>query len=123
MLVPKSIPLYPAITASRQLDYSGGRVVRWALTEATGTAGATVRLFDGSGDSGVLRNTITLLANESTEDEYKLFQFRYENGLYLQVVSGSVEGCFDVIPWAVWPHHYEPIVVVSPEVLVAQVGG
>lgn len=94
-------------------------MVRLSLMESTGTAPATVRLWDGASTTGQLKDPISLSAGQSTRDYYKLYQYRYENGLFLEIVSGAVEGCVDVIPWDKWPHHHEPLIVVSPEVLVA----
>lgn len=65
----------------------------WALAESTGSATAKVRLRDGSSASGKLLAPITLAAGESVRDFFPVESVNVTNGaIYLEVVSGSVEG-------------------------------
>lgn len=87
-----------AVTASRQV--LGGDVtelVGWALAETTGLSPAAVRLRDGNSAAGEVLARINLAANESARDTFTTRGIRVFTGrVYLEVVSGSVEG---VVYW------------------------
>lgn len=69
-----------------------GQLGGYSLRETAG-ATAVVRIYDNnSAASGVILATIGLAANASLDKEYKWGK-RALNGLYVQVVSGAVEGC------------------------------
>lgn len=88
-----------AVTSSRQLLASGNVVALcgWALAETTGTAGATVRIHDGLDANEAVFARINLASNESTRDMWGYPGVKCTSGnLYLEVVSGSIEG---VIFW------------------------
>jgi hypothetical protein len=70
---------------------TAGWVRRVSVAESTGTAGATVKLHDGSSTAGVVVDVITLTAGESTRDHYALGEYPLLAGLYLEIVSGSVD--------------------------------
>jgi hypothetical protein len=66
----------------------------WEITESTGAAVAKVRIWDGTGTGAgnYLRAAIDLIAGgESIQDASSPIQI-LNGGLYLQVVSGSVDG-------------------------------
>ena len=72
----------------------------WALAEMTGSAPARVRIHDGADANGDLMASITLAANESVRDfliPQALTTRSGSGALYVEVVSGSVEGA---IWWA-----------------------
>jgi hypothetical protein len=70
---------------------SAGRLVGWALRETAG-ATATAYLRDGVDAGGDIIVPISLSANESTRDVYIPGGLSFGRGLYLDVVTGSVEG-------------------------------
>ena len=88
-----------AVTASVQLPSSGRiqQLLGWAIAETTGTATAGFRLHDGIGTGGGVLVRINLAANESTRDRGGPPGIWVVNGsIYLEVLSGSIEG---VIFW------------------------
>jgi hypothetical protein len=108
----QSISFYPAISASKVLvkaketvipgDSIGGveskyqsvnNLFGWTICESTGTAPAKVRLFDGVNSSGNYLGSVTLGENESNREWFpdQSPQLR-NNALYIEVVSGKVEG-------------------------------
>lgn len=65
----------------------------WSLAESTGSAAAKVRIYDGTGTSGRLMAVIALVSGASSHVYMAQGGLELFNGaLYLQVVSGSVEG-------------------------------
>jgi hypothetical protein len=87
------------ITASVELPLGGAvrAVYGWAFAETTGTAAAAVRLHDGSQTGGEVFARINLTAGESTRDSFAPNGIKCRSGyLYLEVLSGSVEG---VVYW------------------------
>lgn len=70
---------------------SAGRLVGWGLRE---TAGATVTgyLRDGCDASGDIIVPFSLAANESTRDVYIPGGLSFGRGLYVHIVTGSIEG-------------------------------
>lgn len=105
---------YPAINASKVLVKAGetklpghdvidekevvvqsvNNIFGWSVTEATGDAKAKVRLWDGTSSEGLYITTITLEANESTRDFLPdQSPTLYNDAIYLEIVSGEVEGC------------------------------
>lgn len=83
-----------AVAASRQVLGGDVRAVcGWSVAETTGTAGAIVRLHDGSQTTGEVFTRINLVANESVRDIWPGKGIRCFTGrVFLEVVSGSVEG-------------------------------
>jgi hypothetical protein len=63
----------------------------YSLRETAGAA-AVVRIYDNTAASGTILDTVALAANESAREYYPSPGIRVENGLYFQVVSGTVEG-------------------------------
>lgn len=104
--------LYPAVSASRIVAQAGvtalpgdsiggvpstvaaiNTIFGWALAESTGSASAKVRLRDGTTAGGLLIATITLAQGESARDFFPVETPELRgNAIYLEVVSGSVEG-------------------------------
>ena len=110
-----NLPLAIGATAtSRVLDYGRGHVRRLSVIETTGTTPATVYLWDGSGANGQLLDTISLAAGQSTRDYYRIGEYPFDNGLYLQVVAGSVVGAIVVA------HHDQGEAVGEPVVIIGQ---
>lgn len=64
----------------------------WAVAERSGAA-ASFRLRDGSqATSPVLYPLVTLVANESSREHFEAGIEVNNGAIYLQVVSGSIEG-------------------------------
>lgn len=88
-----------AVTASGQLAPTGvcRQLIGWAFAETTGANGAALRIWDGVNTEGSVMTRINLAANESTRDRSGPPGIMcVSGGLYLQIISGSVEG---VIYW------------------------
>lgn len=105
---------YPAISASKVLVKAGetkipgdkvggvesvvqfvGVLFGWIVAESTGSATAKIRLWDGTGGEGTGNyiGTVTLGQNESNREFFPINspQLR-NNAIYLEIVSGKVEG-------------------------------
>lgn len=109
----QTIAFYPAVSASKVLVKAGetkipgdsvssaesvyqsvNNLFGWSICESTGTAPAKVRLWDGTSNSGGYLGTVTLGENESNREWFpdQSPQLR-NNAIYLEIVSGKVEGC------------------------------
>lgn len=67
----------------------------WQINESTGSATAKFRLRDGINASGREIATVTLAANGTSNVEFSEATALTGNGVYLEVLSGSVEGSVD----------------------------
>lgn len=63
----------------------------FALRETAGAA-AVVRIRDGGVITGDILDTVSLLANESAREWYGPQGIKGRSGLYVEIVSGTVEG-------------------------------
>ena len=90
----------PATTAvavaAGQLVTGPGRIAGLALSETTGTAGARINVHDGTSAAGMILAPITLAANESIRDTFSDQGFTFTTGLFVEVVTGSVNGALFV---------------------------
>jgi hypothetical protein len=77
-----------AATSSGQLVAGTGRLMSFSARETTTSAGAVLRLRDGSG--GTILATVSLAANESIRDSFTN-GIAYGTSLYLERVSGTTE--------------------------------
>lgn len=77
---------------SGSLDNASGRLVFYAFRETSGVSVATIRLWDGSNNQGNLLLPISLNPNESIREIPGFHTLPYETGLFLEVLSGTVEG-------------------------------
>ena len=87
-----------AVVASRQVLGGDVRALcGWSVAETTGAASAAIRFHDGSSATGEVFTRINLVANESNREYFTKDGVRCFTGrIYLEVISGSVEG---VIYW------------------------
>ena len=87
-----------AVAASRAINIGDIAVLcGYAVAETTGTATAAIRLRDGNNANGEVIARVNLVANESVRDFWTPDGVRVFTGhLFLEVVSGSVEG---VVYW------------------------
>lgn len=87
------------LTNNGRVTTGGGLLAGYAFRETSGTAGAVIRILDGSEPAnGNLLVPISLSAGESTRDWYLPSAIGYINGIYVQVVSGAVEGVVFLAP-------------------------
>lgn len=77
------------IKASRPV---AARYNGFSLREATGTASAVVRIFDGMDATGLVLDEVSLAPGESRSEFYPRDGFPAARGIFVQVVSGSVAG-------------------------------
>jgi hypothetical protein len=98
MLPPAST--FPIPTTTTDVALVGGASVLtfYGFTETTGAAAAEVQLFDGSGTNGALIVDVALLQGESTRDLIPAPGLMVSVGLFLHVVSGSVQGSVWTVP-------------------------
>lgn len=85
-----------ALTGSDQTVVTAGggpgQYFGFAVRETSGTASATVRVYDNTANSGTLLDTIQLVAGESAREWYGPQGLPYFTGIRVDVVSGAVEG-------------------------------
>jgi hypothetical protein len=88
-------------SASGTLSYSAGALVGYSVREIAG-APAVFRLRDGSetGDPRNILQTVSLAARESARESFQPAGIGYDYGLYIEVVSGQIEGSAQVIAGA-----------------------
>ena len=79
------------ITTDEAVSLAPANYYGFSFRETSGTNPATVRIFDNSSASGGLLDTIHLSAGESAREFYAP-GIRAENGIYVDVVSGAIEG-------------------------------
>jgi hypothetical protein len=81
-----------ALTGSDQVVRASHTTYGGYTIRETAGAVATVRIYDNaSAASGTLLGTIALLANESRDVQYPA-GVRAANGVFVDVVAGTVEG-------------------------------
>jgi hypothetical protein len=111
---PKSFTVaFPALAANKQLVYFGGMIRRTSFAETTGTAGAQLKLWDGTGSSGLLLDNIWLSAGQSTRDYYRWDEYPVSNGVWAQVVSGSIDVVVVMTPADLVDGWGEPVVIIG----------
>lgn len=86
----RALPLYG--TASQLVSNGRGRVTGWSLRETGGTNPAVVRLRSGRDSGGELIFTITVPAGQSSNVCAPAPGISYGDGVYVEVVSGVLEG-------------------------------
>lgn len=88
-----------AVSASAAIHAGGAtHLVGWALKETSALNTAFVRIRDGKGTDGDVLVPISLAASESTRDLMPEWPVWITTGnLFLEVVSGSVEGVVYVL--------------------------
>jgi hypothetical protein len=85
------------------VDGRGGRIVYWAFRETSGASPATFRFWDGSSNGGLLVAPISLDPGESIREFPGFHSLPYRIGLFLEVLSGTVEGQVTIVPVEEWP--------------------
>lgn len=84
-----------ALTGSDQTVITAGggpgRYYGFTIRETAGLE-ATVRIYDGTSAAGTLLDSVQLIADESAREWYGPQGVQYQNGIYVDVVAGTVEG-------------------------------
>lgn len=57
----------------------------------TGSSTASLVIYDGTSAAGNILDTITLISNESTREDYGLARIA-RTGIYVAIVAGSIAG-------------------------------
>jgi hypothetical protein len=84
--------------ASMKMSTSAGQLAGYALRETSGGTPAIVRLLDGFDATGDLLLPISLTGAESVRDWFLPAGISFGTGLFVQVVSGTVEGVVFMAP-------------------------
>jgi hypothetical protein len=99
---PRILPIgSPAI--SGVVDGRAGHIVYWALRETSGTNPAMFRLWDGSNNQGSMIAPFSLDPGESIRENSGMHSLPYRVGLYLEILSGTIEGQITSVLWDDWP--------------------
>lgn len=85
--------------ASLKLAVSAGQLAGFSITETSGVSTARVRLRDGLDTGGDVLMTVALSPGESARDWFLPHGIAYVTGLYVEVVSGAIEGTVYVGPF------------------------
>lgn len=88
---PVNIPL-PAGSPSQAIYTGAGELRFFSLTETTGSAAASVRFWDSGTAANHEIMLVTLTAGQSTRERFRRGEVPFLTSLYMQVVSGSIEG-------------------------------
>lgn len=81
-----------AVTGSGPLLTGMGCITYSSAFETTGSAAASVSIFDGSNSNGQQVIDYTLSQGESTSEILGLHWLQFNNGLYVSTLSGSAAG-------------------------------
>lgn len=84
--------------ATGTLMTGAGIITGWSLTEQTGAAAATVRIFDGTQDVEQQLAVVTLSSGQSTRDLWAPNGIEIRNGLYVVVTAGDAFGTIFALP-------------------------
>lgn len=87
----------PLPAASGALAANQGCLLMHATRETTGTAPAVYKLFDGSSANGELLLPVALSSGQSTRDNWWRCVMPFRQGLFYQLVSGTLEGSVAVL--------------------------
>jgi hypothetical protein len=86
---------------------------RTSFAESTGGAAAKFHLWDGSGPTGILLDTITLVANESARDQFKWDEYPVTSGVFFEHVAGSIDVVIAITPEWDMDEWGEPVIVIG----------
>jgi hypothetical protein len=91
-LPPAAATAFPiaAGTGNNQITSTAGRLMGFTVAETTGTAGAAVRLYSGTDNTGTRLSTVALAANESVRDWFGPGGITVgASGVFVERVSGN----------------------------------
>lgn len=106
-MLPPAIGLVvgPATTADVLLITGRALLKGFSLRETTGTATAAVTIHDGIADNNNFLAVIDLNASESVRDWFTGRGVLVDRGIFVEVLSGTVEGVVYVIPGEMIPEN------------------
>lgn len=87
----RSVPV-PATSTSRNIIKTAGALIGWSLRETTGSAAASVDIYDGNTNEGTKVASMAMASGGDDHIYMGPFGIPVRTGLYLDVVSGSVAG-------------------------------
>lgn len=79
-------------TADGQAVSGRARYLGFSVRETSGSASARIDIYSGTSAAGLLLDSVSLAANESTREWYGPQGFVCPNGIYVDEVSGEVAG-------------------------------
>lgn len=86
-------PSTTALPAASQLLASGkGCVTYWSVRDTTASSGSVWELYDGTGSNGQLLGTYGTVVKQSTSEYVRKMHLPFSNGLYYNLVSGTLVG-------------------------------
>ena len=80
-----------AISGDESVNLAPANYYGFSFRETSGSAVATVRIYDGDTAAGALLDSIQLSAGESAREFYA-GGIRAQEGIYVDIVAGAVEG-------------------------------
>jgi hypothetical protein len=90
-------PGHPVVTSGTGvLVYGAGCITDIELEETTGSATASCTIHDGTQDNQQAMRDYTLLAGQSTSEQWGHHWLPFEEGLYLHTLTGSIKGSITV---------------------------
>lgn len=95
---PSRAVAIPTTTANVQVTGRDSVLTGWSFRETTGTAGAIARLIDGKDANAQLVAAISLSSGQAVALSLAPGGLLITTGLYLDMVSGSIEGAV----WVRW---------------------
>jgi hypothetical protein len=81
-----------ALTGADQAVLAGPGVYRGIVLRETAASTAVVQIWDGTGAAGTLLDVVGLAASGSAREWLGDGGLRFKTGLYVEIVSGAVEG-------------------------------
>ncbi len=81
-----------AVSGTGLLVQGSGCATYSSAFETTGAAAGTVAVYDGGSKNGQLLMYYTLSSGQSTSEEWGPHWLPFEEGLYVETVTGSVAG-------------------------------
>lgn len=106
----------PALSAGLVVDNTAGCLYRLTVSESTGGAAAAFDIYDGSTANSILVATVKLAAGATYDQWWDPWVFPYDNGLFLNVTSGTIRGGLTVLHVDRGDAKAKPVVMVNPEV-------
>jgi len=97
MRVPAIAVNVPTTTVGVVVASGANLLLGWAFIETTGTAGASLTIFDGSNANGSIVAPISLTSGQSTRDWLGAPGLFAQRGLFVALNSGSIQGALYII--------------------------
>ena len=98
MLPPAQLLPFAATSADIKLYTGNAVLLGWSFAETTNSAGASLTLNDGPDDTYPEIVRVNLAQNESTRDYPPGNGILIRTGIFLEMLSGTVEGTIWYLP-------------------------